>query len=113
MTANYKHGQPVFFKKIPATEKSPPNAVVCRYLEPYKGEPVLEIIYANAKWIVKECEVLDVGAALSVRAKELHALIGAQKPKHPRKSDLIYALGICDSTYQRWNRIIRNHLVKA
>lgn len=106
----FKHGQPVFFKKIPATEKSPPNAVVNRYLEPYKGEPVLEIIYASSKWIVRECEVLDVGAALSVRAKELAALIDAQEVKHPRKPDLIKALGICESTFKRWNRIIQNHL---
>lgn len=105
--------QPVFFKKIPATEQTPPNATVNRYLDKLNGEYVVEIIHAGAKWLVKESELLDHDAAMARRAQELNQKIEALRPKHSRKPDLIKALGICESTYRRWNRIIQNYLPKV
>lgn len=112
MTALLKD-QPVFFRKIPVTEATPPNATVNRYLGPLNGEQVVEIFHAGAKWLVKESELLDIDAALARRAEELNAKIEASKTKHSRRPDLIRDLGICESTYRRWNRIIQNYLPKT
>lgn len=115
MTTNtkLKREQPIFFKKIPSTENTPANAVMNRYVGEVSGEPVVEIIHAGTKWLVKESECLDRETALSKRAEELNRLIAPLKADNPRKSDLAKALGICGSTLRRWNSIIQNFLPKT
>lgn len=102
--------QPVFFQKLPATEKTPPNAEFKRYMGDVAGEPVVEISKSDGKWIVRASEVLSVEEALKQKATQLQAKIDEQRPKWPRKSDLVKALGICESTFRRWNGLIRNYL---
>lgn len=105
--------KPVFFQKIPITETTPPNAYINRYVGEVNGETVVEIVHGGAKWLVKERECLDQETALSKRAEELNTLIERYKVKHPRESDLIKAIGVCKSTYRKWNAIIQNHLKKV
>lgn len=107
-----KKEQPLFFKKLPVTDTSPANAQFGRYVGVVNGEQVIEINHASQKWLVRESEVLDRDAALAKRAEELNAKIEALKPKHSRKPALLQALGICESTYRRWNQLIQNHLPK-
>jgi len=109
-----KPNQPVFFKKLPSTEKSPPNATMNRYLGDIKGGVAVEITTAGNKWIVWEHECLSVEHAMSIRAKQLDDKINAIRKADPKitMKALSDALGICESTLRRWNMIVKAFLIR-
>ncbi len=111
----FKPNQPVFFKKLPATEKTPTNAEVKRYLGIVDGEPAIEIVHGGNKWIVRESECLSVDEALHRRAEYLNKRIATAKSvvlPDDTKKNLAAALGICESTLRRWYRLINAFMRK-
>lgn len=110
---SFYRNQPIFFSKLPATEKTPPNAEFLRYMGEVNGEKVVEIEKGGEKWVVRESEISDIHGALSKKALELQAKIEEARKQHPRRPDLLKALAICDSTFRRWCGLIQNHLPKT
>lgn len=68
-----ERNQPIFFRKLPSSEETKPNAVYKRSLGeiPTQGE-VCEIEYHGQLWTVKESEALNSSTALGETAKKYH-----------------------------------------
>ena len=56
---------PVFFKRKPVTEETPPDAVVFRFKQSLRGEDVYEITYRQEIWTVRRCDIKTVHEALA------------------------------------------------
>lgn len=105
--------QPVFFNKLPATENSLPNANVIRHLDPVNGVDVVEIKWQEENWIVRADECMLPAEAFAKKAAELHAKIEEAKKVHTKRKDVVAALGVCDTTFRRWCKIIKSFLPGA
>lgn len=66
-----ERNQPIFFRKLPKSEDTEPNAVYKRSLGnlPKQG-PVCEIEWRDTLWTVRESEALSASEALSEQAKK-------------------------------------------
>lgn len=109
-----KKNQPIFFKKLPRTEETPPNATVLRCLGNVSGECAVEIETAGQKWIVKESECWTVEDALCMKAAELHEKIEKTKtafgPAIKTNTDLATAINVSVGTLRRWQKIVKGFL---
>lgn len=104
---------PIFFKKLPCTEDTSPNAV---YLRPMgvlpNGNAAHEIQKGQEKWIVGSSDFLLPGQAMAITAQEFQAEIDKVKKPGMQVVEIAKAMGCSVGTLKQRMKLIRNHLVK-
>ena len=110
-----ERNQLVFFKKLPSSEETKPNAVYKRSMGviPVQGV-VCEIEWHGQLWMVKETEVLTAAEALSTMAKQYQEQIEkAHKGANSNSfKDVAKAFGKSMSTLRKRMKFVRQYLPK-
>ena len=109
---NFEKNESIFFRKMPKSEKTKPNAFYFARKGEIPGKTVCEIVKGGEKWTVDEAECFPVRAALQMLAGKLNAEIESARTKNPKTEAICEALGISKTTFQKRVALIKNHLTK-
>ena len=102
----------MFFRKFPASLDAYPNAVLLRKMGELNGCSLVEILYREERWIVKESEAMSAEQAFCERARRWKAELDAINPKPVTKEALARLLQITTVTLRKRLKAIREHLTK-
>lgn len=103
---------PLFFKKLPITEETPPNAIYLRFLDDLPKARAHEILYHGERWVVGEEDILTVHQGLAKTAEKFNAEIAEAKKKWNTPKQLAQAMGISETTLRKRMKLVQNHLTK-
>lgn len=101
---------PVFFRRLPVTENTLPNAVYLGYKGDLPCGPVHQLLWHSEKWIVGDNDFLTKPEALARTALELQKRIDGAKKPGMKLPEIASALGMSAATLTQKLKLIRNHL---
>ncbi len=102
----------LFFRKLPKTEKTPPNATYIRFVGTTPADECHEIFYCGERWKVSRNQFHLPADAMKVTAQVFRDEIEGVKTNSPGLSrfDLAGRLGISEGTLVKRLKFIHNHL---
>lgn len=100
---------PLFFKKLPITEDTKPNATFVRDMGVVAGAAVCEIEWHSERWIVKCSEVLPVHLALREAANKYRDQIEAARVGKITRQEIAKAMGVSESTPAKRMTFVKTH----
>lgn len=99
---------PLFFKKLPVTEETPPNASYVRFVGQLPKAEAHEIDFHGEKWTVGREDILTVHEALAKTAGKYDAEIKAASGRNAQEK--AKAMGMSESTLRKRMALVQNHL---
>jgi hypothetical protein len=106
---------PVFFRKLPLSKDSVPNALLLREVGQLGSDVIVEIEHQGQKWLVKKGEALPGPLAIQHAARKWLEQIEAVKKEKPNAKStltLAAALAVSPPTLRKRLKIIQEHLPK-
>lgn len=108
---SFEKNQPLFYRKLPKTERSSPNACFLRGAGDIPGKKVAVIQWKGEPWIVDAAEIWSVPMAMSLSARKYHDQI--ESVRESCKNNIVKmaaALKMSKETLRKRMAFVKNHL---